>query len=321
MNPPKVSVVVLTRNAGPGFAALLEKLRDQKTDFEYEVLVIDSGSTDGTVELARRSGATVREIDPAEFDHGATRNLGASLAAGEYVAFVVQDAVPLDEHWLAAMVENLERDGRVAGVYGRQIPRPDAGPLTRVLVNSWATAATERREQHAEGYPGLSLEERRRLATFDNVGSCVRRSVWEKLPFDRTRFAEDLRWGKKVVEAGHKIVYEPRAAVYHSHERGAFYDLRRHYVDGQVLLDLFGLRLTPDLPKLVLNALRSSAFLFRRLRQDEKASGGVLRHAGLAVGHALCSQAGAYLGVKNRRLAEVAPGLAGMLDRFLSRGI
>lgn len=321
MNAPKASVVVLTHNAGPEFAVLLEKLRGQKTDFGYEILVIDSGSTDGTVELARRFGTTLHRIDPASFDHGATRNLGASFARGEYVAFIVQDAVPLDERWLAAMVENLERDGRVAGVYGRQIPRADAGPLTRVLVNSWATAATERREQRAEDYPKLPPEERRRLATFDNVSSCVRRSVWEGIPFDRTRFAEDLRWGKKVVEAGHTLVYEPRAAVYHSHERGMLYDLRRHYVDGQVLLDLFGLRLTPNLPTLVINTLRSSAFLFRRLRRDEKASGGMLRHAGLAVGHALCSQAGAYLGVKNRRLARAAPRLSGVLDRFLSRGI
>ncbi|HJQ28034.1 MAG TPA: glycosyltransferase family A protein, partial [Rubrobacter sp.] len=114
----------MTLNAGPGFGELLRRLFSQKADFGYEVLVIDSGSTDATVELARSYGASVHTIDRDEFDHGATRNLGASLSRGRYVAFVVQDALPIDEEWLAAMVEDLEKDGTVAGVYGRQIPRP-----------------------------------------------------------------------------------------------------------------------------------------------------------------------------------------------------
>src|SRR5919112_5589754 len=113
-NPPKVSVVIPTLNAGPGFEELLIKLTSQGGDFEREILIVDSGSVDGTVWLARRYGATVHKISKSEFNHGATRNLGISLACGEYVALTVQDAVPLDERWLAAMVENLENDERVA---------------------------------------------------------------------------------------------------------------------------------------------------------------------------------------------------------------
>jgi rhamnosyltransferase len=141
----KVSVVVPTLNAGPEFEELLEKISIQEGDFEREVIVVDSGSTDGTVELARRYGARVHQIRKEEFNHGATRNLGVSLARGEYVALTVQDAVPLDERWLGAMVENFERDERVAGVYSRQIPRPDASPLTRAVVNNRRTASLERR--------------------------------------------------------------------------------------------------------------------------------------------------------------------------------
>jgi rhamnosyltransferase len=320
LSSPKTSVIILTFNAGPDFEELLGRLFAQETSFDYEVLVIDSCSTDGTAELARHRGASVHRIASSEFEHGATRNLGVSLSGGEYVAFIVQDAVPLDGRWLAAMVEDLEGDELVAGVYGRQVPRPESRPLTRALVNGWPTADLERREQAAgERYSMLSPAERWSLATFDNVSSCIRRSVWEEIPFERTGFGEDVRWARSVLEAGYKIVYEPRSAVLHSHERGALYDLRRYYADGSVVLDLFGLAPTPNLALWLLNVLRSSAHLYLCLRSDEK--GGALHRALLALQHAVFSQTGIYLAVKNRRLARWSPGLSGRLDRFLRRGI
>jgi rhamnosyltransferase len=312
---PKVSVVIPTLNAGPSFGELLERLLDQETPFGYEVLVIDSGSTDGTVGLARRHGAAVHQILPSEFGHGATRNLGVSLSRGEYVAFIVQDAIPLDGWWLASMVGNLDADDLVAGVYGRQVPRPESGPLARALVNGWPTASLERRVQYVEApavYRGLAPSERRSLATFDNVSSCVRRSVWESIPFEQAGFGEDVRWARSVLEAGYKLVYEPRSTVLHSHERGALHDLRRNYVDGEVLLELFDLAPTPNLPLWLLNVLRSWAHLC--LRRHVKATGGGPRLALLAFQYALCSETGLYLAAKKRRLPR-------RLDVFLRRGI
>jgi rhamnosyltransferase len=320
----RASVVILTFNAGPGFEELLRRLFAQETTFDYEIVVLDSGSTDGTAELADRHGARVHRIRSEEFDHGATRNLGISLCRGNYVALIVQDALPLDGRWLDAMVENMERDELVAGVYGRQIPRPDSGPLTRVLVNGWPTAGLARREQFAGDaalYRALPPTECRTLATFDNVSSCVRRSVWARIPFAKTCFGEDVRWGKDVVEAGYKVVYEPRSAVLHSHERGVAYDLRRHYVEARVLFDLFGLSLVPNAALLVLNVLRSSAYLYRRLRRNEKATEGAFRPALLAARHAVPAQTGAYLSTKCRRLAPAIPRLFVGLDRLLSRGV
>lgn len=318
----KASVVVLTYNAGLAFEGLLERLSAQETDFDYEVIVVDSGSTDGTAELARRYGAHVHRIPQAAFDHGMTRNTGISLSRGEYVALIVQDAAPLDGRWLAAMVENLDRDEIVAGVYGRQTPRPEHGALTRALVNGWPTAALERREQFvgtSGPYREMPPSERRLLATFDNVSSCLRRSVWEEMPFEQTGFGEDLRWGARVVGAGYKLVYEPRSAVLHSHERGWLYDLRRNYVDQIVLLDLFELELVPSLWRLVLNILSSTAYLYLRLRREME--GGAARRALLSARYALSSQLGAYLGVKNRRLAGVSPRASARLDAFMNRGI
>ena len=321
----KVSVVIPTLNAGPAFEELLKKISAQEGDFDREVIVVDSGSTDGTVELARRYGSTVHQIRKQEFDHGATRNLGISLARGEYVALTVQDAVPLDERWLAAMVENLERDERVAGVYSRQVPRPDAGALTQVLINNLATARLERREQFAESpirYREMPPKKRRRLAVFNDVSSCLRRSVWEELPYEKTDFGEDIRWGKKAVEAGYKIVYEPRSAVFHSHERGAVYDLKRSYMDQRVLLELFGLKLVPNLALLFLAIPHSSLHLYRLLRQDRKlaAKGGLLLMS-LSVKYAVSAQIGNYLGVRSGSIARLSPLVFRRLHRFLSKGI
>lgn len=321
----KVSIVIPTLNAGPGFENLLEKISVQEGNFDREVIVVDSGSTDGTDELARRYGAIVHQISKVEFNHGATRNLGISLARGEYVILTVQDAVPVDERWMVAMVENLERDERVAGVYGRQISHPESSALTRVLVNSLATAALERREHFAGGpeqYRNMPPMKRRRLAAFDNVSSCLRRSVWEELPFEKTNFGEDIRWGKRVVEAGYKTVYEPRSAVFHSHERGAIYDLRRYYVDQRVLQELFGLELVPSLARLFLGIFRFSLHLYRLLRRNEEVTAkGMLWLMFLAVRYAVPAQVGNYLGVRSGLLARLSPRAFGKLHRFLSRGV
>jgi rhamnosyltransferase len=322
----RVSVVIPTFNAGCGFWELLEGIFAQEGDFEREILVVDSGSTDGTDELARTYGATVHRIPKTDFNHGATRNLGISLAKGEYVVLTVQDAVPLNERWLATMVENLEQDERVAGVYSRQVPHPGAGALTRVLVNNQASAGLERREQFAgspERYRELPPKKRRRLAAFDNVSSCIRRSVWEEIPFDKTSFGEDIRWGKKVVEAGYKTVYEPRSAVFHSHERGALYDLKRYYVDQRILLELFGLALVPNLARLLLSIPHSSAHLYKLLRQDEEvAVRGMVWLAWLAVKYAVPAQVGNYLGAKSSAFSRLlGPRAFAKLHRFLSKGV
>ena len=320
----KVSIVIPTFNAGPGFEELLRKLDAQEGDFEQEVVVVDSGSTDGTVELAARHGAILHSVSKASFDHGVTRDLGISLSSGEYVALTVQDAVPLDERWLAAMVENLQNDGRLAAVYGRHVPRPDASVITRALIGNLAVSDTERQEQEIRDkaqYLQLPPAQRRRIASFDNVSSCLRRSVWEEFPFGEADFAEDLRWGQKVVEAGYKIVYEPGSVVAHSHERGALYDLRRHYVDQLVLDELFGARMVPNLLRLILGVPHSTRHIYALLRREDPAPEKRPMLLLDAATYALASQLGAYLGCKVPSVSRLSPKLHTRLHRLLRKGV
>lgn len=325
-----ISVVVPTFDAGPEFERLLDGISAQRGDFDVDVILVDSGSTDGTVERARRYGATVHRIPKAEFNHGGSRNLGVSLARGEYVALTVQDAVPLDGNWLAAMVRSFEEDERVAGVYGRQVPRAESGILSRVVVNSIATAGSARREQYAgspELYRVLTPAQRRDLAAFDNVSSCVRRSVWEEIPFEPTNFGEDIRWGKAVVEAGYKIVYEPESAVIHSHDRNFVYDLRRNYINQVVVSGLFGLVQIPNGARLLVAMLASFLHVFSLLRKEggKTVPRDGARFALIALRHAVVSQTGVYLGSKvgpeDGRLARSLPRLRRRLAGFLSKGV
>jgi len=221
-----ISVLIPVKNGGSDLARCLEGIARQKVDDEIEVVVVDSGSTDGSADLARRLGAQVHEIAAEEFVHGATRNLAARLSRGDVLVFTTQDAVPADELWLSQLVAALEGED-VAGAYGRQLPHEDATPPERFFLDFMY--GPEARVQRLSGLEELSFEQ----TLFSNVNSAIRRRIWETHPFeDDVTMSEDQEWSRRMLLAGHAIVYEPRAAVRHSHTyslRGAF---RRFYASG-----------------------------------------------------------------------------------------
>jgi len=239
-----VSIVIPTLNGGALFHRALESVRSQATSRNVEILCIDSGSADNTVETCKEFGAEVTSIPRSEFNHGETRNLGVGKASAELVVLMTQDALPADDTWLEALLEPFE-DETVAGAYARQIPRDDADILTRHRLEHWITAGTERivrRIGDRAEYDALSPVEKYRFCNFDNVCSCIRKSVWEKIRFVRADFAEDIQWSRDALLAGYGIVYQPSAAVIHSHNRSQIYEHRRTYMVVRRLNELFGYR-------------------------------------------------------------------------------
>jgi glycosyltransferase involved in cell wall biosynthesis len=128
---PIVTVALPVLNGGPLLGEVLAAVGEQDVDREVELLVIDSGSTDGSVALARSHGARVVEIARSEFSHGGTRNRLMELAAGDHVAFLTQDSLPAGRGWLTALLHGFLLARDVALVSGPSLPRPDASPMVR----------------------------------------------------------------------------------------------------------------------------------------------------------------------------------------------
>jgi len=266
-----VSIVLPTRNAGPLLAEVLDAVQAQRYERgAVEVLAVDSGSTDGTLALLEQRGVERLDVPPELFDHGATRDLAIARTSGEAVVLLVQDALPEGPLWLEGLVRELE-DPAVAGVYARQVPRPGCAAVTAARVRSYLGGLDERRVQrleHGTQLEDLAPAERWRLCCFDNVCSALRRSVWEELPFGRCEFAEDLRWARGAIQAGHTLIYTPEARVVHSHDRSLRFEMRRTYLSHYALNQLFGLWTVPTWVGVLRSFLSSGEWMGIALRGE-----------------------------------------------------
>ncbi|MBN1196141.1 MAG: glycosyltransferase family 2 protein [Candidatus Aminicenantes bacterium] len=206
-----VSIVIPVRNEAEFIESCLQGVRSQHTSMNMEIIVIDSGSTDGTRELVSRfPGVRLIRQTEADFGHGRTRNLGARLARGKWVTFLNGDAEPDGPYWLETLVRPLRRDHGLAGVFSRHLPRPDCPIyMQRDLLRALP--------------PGNGIVLRQwddRLPIhFSTVSAAIPRSLWKELPFsEAVDIAEDQEWARRVLQAGYRILYEPRSRVFHSHD-------------------------------------------------------------------------------------------------------
>jgi rhamnosyltransferase len=300
MTARRISIVIPTLNAGPLLERLLAGLAEQAGAFETEVIAIDSGSRDGTLERLRAAGAIVLDAPPGTFNHGDTRNRALDHASSELAVLLVQDAVPAGSHWLTALVQPLLADPAVAGSFGRQRPWPDASRLTSHYHARWVAAQPAGRTVgplSRTAFDRMSPMERHLTCAFDNVCSCIRRSVWQQHRFRQAAIAEDLEWGMQVLLAGHKLVYVPDAEVWHSHERSARYELQRTYLVHQRLQTLFGLSTIPTVPSLIRAVASTIPVHVRLAAADRRRREALLRGAALALALPL----GQYLGARSAR--------------------
>ncbi|MFT5603785.1 MAG: rhamnosyltransferase [Paracoccaceae bacterium] len=243
----KASVIIPTKNPGPVFRRVIEAVLDQEVSFAFDVLVIDSGSQDGTlgfVEGLCDDRVRLVSIPPATFGHGKTRNLAISKTSGEYAVMLTHDAMPADSHWLANMVSAVEQDDAIAGVFGRHLAYPEADAFT-----------ADELERHFEGFRespivGIDSQEeydrsepyRQFLHFFSDNNALIRRSVWSLYPYPEVDFAEDQLWAKTIIEKGFKKAYSHEGAVFHSHNYRLIERLQRSFDEAYAFRRLFGYR-------------------------------------------------------------------------------
>jgi rhamnosyltransferase len=285
-----ISVVVPVKDGGSDLERCLAGIATQEVADEVEVVVVDSGSSDGSAALARSRGARVHEIAPHEFGHGRTRNLGASLARGETLVFTSQDAVAADRAWLRRLVDPLE-DPAVAGVYGRQLPHDDATPPERYFL-AFLYGPTSR-VQRLAGIDELTYEH----TLFSNVNSAMRRETWESHRFrDELIMSEDQEWSRRVLLEGLSIVYVADACVRHSHSYSLPAAFKRFFDSGVSAERAYVAGAASR------SALRGALVRYARGELTWLWRGGRRRWIPYAAAYELSKLAGLQLGLRHRRL-------------------
>ncbi len=220
-----VSVVIPTLNAGREIGGLLDSLLSQ-TVVPGEILVVDSSSEDATQDIVASyagRGVSLDVIERSEFNHGATRHKAFMRTVGDYTLFMTQDAVPAGDRYIERLVAPLEADKAIALVSGRQLPKPDARRFEQ-LVRAF-NYPDEPSVRGAEDLPSYGIK------TFfaSDVCSAYRRAAYMECGgFAPVNTNEDMLMAARLIVAGHKVAYEPSAAVYHSHNLTPKQQFRRN---------------------------------------------------------------------------------------------
>jgi GT2 family glycosyltransferase len=306
-----VTVAIPVREGGETLRATLDALARQTV--AHELLVSDSGSRDGSIELARSRGARVIELAPSQFSHGGTRNLLMARASGARVAFLTQDAEPADERWLERLLAGFDLAQDVAIVYGPYLPRPGAPPAVRWELEGWFASLAP------DGGPRLDrLSELERLGPregglaaasligargfFTDANGCVARAAWERVPFREVAYAEDRTLAIDMLRGGYAKAFVPDAAVWHSHDYTTLEQLRRSFDEWRGLREVYGWR-EPARPAHLARQMRGALGQARERLRGEGSPAPRRVYAAVARHH-LARLTGALLGSR----AEWLPG-------------
>ncbi len=203
----ETSIVILTKNAGDNFDKVLKGVFSQNYK-NFEVIIVDSSSTDNTLDIAKKYPVKIVKIKPEEFGHGKTRNYGAKLAKGEYVVYLTHDAIPKNENWLINLIKNFS-DRNVVGIYGKQIPYKNTNPLE--VFSYLKDYPNKKKIWFKDNFNQDTV-------IFSDVNSTIRKDILNKEGFSKgIVVSEDYEWAYRMLNKGYKIVYEPTAEVIHSH--------------------------------------------------------------------------------------------------------
>jgi rhamnosyltransferase len=198
------SIVIRAKNEALHIGETLESVFSQQSTGPIEVIVVDSGSTDATLDIVQRFPVQLIEIPAESFTYGRSLNIGIAASRGDVIVSLSAHTLPIGSGWLTSLINPLS-EPNVCGVYGRQVPRVDAGRLE--VFGMWFTGVSSDRRRIHRSNP-----------MFSNANGAFRRRLWEEEPFDEdVAGAEDLAWVRIMLRRGYVVVFEPEACAYHSH--------------------------------------------------------------------------------------------------------
>lgn len=285
-----VSVVIPVLEGARYLEQVLEAVQSQG---EVELLVIDSGSQDGSRSIARSRGAAVVEIERSTFGHGRTRNLGAELTSGELICFLTQDAIPV-QGWLAAYQEAFDLAPRVGAAFGPHLPHPETSPMIARDLEQWFAGFAP------DGRPAMHV--RGSTSFISNVNACYLRTCWDEIRFRDIAYSEDRAFGVDMLERGWTKVFHPAAAVRHAHDYSPTTFFRRYFDEYRGLRETIGHRQSMR-PRRILRDVRGAVAADAAWMRER---GWAFRARALwtarsAVHHS-SRQIGAILGTRSERL-------------------
>src|SRR5258706_3678715 len=220
MVEPFVSIIIRSFNEAWALRDTLPALQAQ--DYKnWDLIVIDSGSTDGSVDLIRQANPQhFIRIKSREYNPSRVMNRGMELARAEFGIFLNADATPQGKDWLRPLVTAL-RDPRTAAVFGRQIPRPDC---SAVYAHDYERCfGPDRESAHWEHF-------------FSMVGSGLRKDIWARRGFlEQMQYSEDDEYTRWCRAQDYRVVYCPESVVMHSHNYTPEQAYKRSFGEGTAL--------------------------------------------------------------------------------------
>ncbi len=225
LEKPKVSVVFRSLNEEKWFGAALEACSQQICDdFTYEIVLVDSGSTDRTVEIAKSHGVRVIYIEKSEFTFGRSLNLGCEAAEGDYLVFISAHCIPTHRYWLRNLIGPL-RNGVADYVYGKQVGHE----VTRYSEH----------QIFAQYYGPVDIIPQHEVFC-NNANAAISKKLWTQYHFDESVTGlEDLVLAKLVIGDGGRLAYVEDAPVAHIHEETFTQIRRRYYREALTLREIF----------------------------------------------------------------------------------
>lgn len=201
MTQPVCSIIIRAYNEEKHIGRLLQGIQEQDIK-DVQIILVDSGSTDGTRETANRYPVNIVEIDPRDFTFGRSLNLGISAAAAPLIVMASAHVYPVYPDWLTKLLQPFD-DAAVGLTYGKQRGATSTHFSEHQVFHHW--------------YPDVSVK-RQSHPFCNNANAAIRRHLWQQHVYDETLPGlEDLEWGKWAQEQGHAIAYVAEAEIIHVH--------------------------------------------------------------------------------------------------------